>query len=106
MWRREINSELTKPGRIGELAQSWTWPYHGDLLPCLCGDVWMMGSTRRVDVKAKVGDWLVIKGTTTERHDQRGYHRGPLEDGSRPMWCAGSPPTTRRRLFLARTPSW
>ncbi|HME76963.1 MAG TPA: DUF1918 domain-containing protein [Mycobacterium sp.] len=23
-------------------------------------------------MKAKVGDWLVIKGTTTERHDQRG----------------------------------
>jgi len=23
-------------------------------------------------MKAKVGDWLVMKGTTTERHDQRG----------------------------------
>jgi hypothetical protein len=23
-------------------------------------------------VKAKVGDWLVLKGTTTEQHDQRG----------------------------------
>jgi hypothetical protein len=43
-------------------------------------------------VKAKVGDWLEIKGTTTERHDQRGLvTEVHSEDGSPPYvvrWLA------------------
>jgi hypothetical protein len=36
-------------------------------------------------VKAKVGDWLEIEGTTTEQHDQRGLiTEVPSEDGSPP----------------------
>jgi Domain of unknown function (DUF1918) len=43
-------------------------------------------------VKAKVGDWLEIKGTTTEQHDQRGLiTEVHSEDGSPPYvvrWLA------------------
>ena len=43
-------------------------------------------------MKAKVGDWLVMKGTTTERHDQRGLiTEVHSEDGSPPYvvrWLA------------------
>ncbi|PXX00402.1 DUF1918 domain-containing protein [Mycolicibacterium moriokaense] len=43
-------------------------------------------------MKAKVGDWLEIKGTTTERHDQRGLvTEVHSEDGSPPYvvrWLA------------------
>src|ERR1700686_4882758 len=36
-------------------------------------------------MKANVGDWLVIKGTTTERSDQRGLiTEGASPDGSPP----------------------
>ncbi|BBZ62263.1 DUF1918 domain-containing protein [Mycolicibacterium monacense] len=36
-------------------------------------------------MKAKVGDWLVIKGTTVDRHDQRGLiTEVHSEDGSPP----------------------
>jgi hypothetical protein len=44
-------------------------------------------------MKAKVGDWLVVKGTTVEQHDQRGEItevRG--KDGSPPYvvhWFGG-----------------
>jgi hypothetical protein len=43
-------------------------------------------------MKAKVGDWLEIKGTTTEQHDQRGLvTEVHSEDGSPPYvvrWLA------------------
>jgi len=43
-------------------------------------------------MKAKVGDWLVVKGTTTERSDQRGVvTEVHSEDGSPPYvvrWVA------------------
>ncbi len=43
-------------------------------------------------MKAKVGDWLVMKGTTTELHDQRGLiTEVHSEDGSPPYvvrWLA------------------
>ena len=43
-------------------------------------------------MKAKVGDWLVIKGTTTEQHDQRGLiTEVHSKDGSPPYvvrWLA------------------
>ena len=43
-------------------------------------------------MKAEVGDWLVVKGTTTERHDQRGLiTEVHSEDGSPPYvvrWLA------------------
>src|SRR5712672_362188 len=43
-------------------------------------------------MKANVGDWLVIKGTTTEQHDQRGLvTEVHSEDGSPPYvvrWLA------------------
>lgn len=36
-------------------------------------------------MKAKVGDWLVIKGTTVDRHDQRGLiTEVHSDDGSPP----------------------
>lgn len=36
-------------------------------------------------MKAKVGDWLVIKGSTTDRHDQRGLiTEVPSSDGAPP----------------------
>jgi hypothetical protein len=38
-------------------------------------------------MKANVGDWLVIKGTTTERSDQRGHDRL-----LRPLLAADQPP--------------
>nr|WP_313775104.1 DUF1918 domain-containing protein [Mycobacterium sp.] len=43
-------------------------------------------------MKAKVGDWLVLKGTTTGQHDQRGLITGVhSKDGSPPYvvrWLA------------------
>jgi len=43
-------------------------------------------------MKAKVGDWIAMKGTTTEQHDQRGLITGVRsEDGSPPYvvrWLA------------------
>jgi hypothetical protein len=49
-------------------------------------------------MKAKVGDWLVIKGTTTERHDQRGLiTEVHSKDGSPPYvvhWLATDHETT------------
>ena len=43
-------------------------------------------------MKAKVGEWLVMKGATTERHDQRGLiTEVHSEDGSPPYvvrWLA------------------
>ncbi len=49
-------------------------------------------------MKAKVGDWLVIKGTTTEQHDQRGLiTEVHSKDGSPPYvvrWLATDHETT------------
>jgi Domain of unknown function (DUF1918) len=42
-------------------------------------------------MKAKVGDWLVMKGTTTEQHDQRGLITEVRSDD-------GSPPYVVRWL--------
>jgi hypothetical protein len=42
-------------------------------------------------MNAKVGDFLVVKGTTTERHDQHAeIIESARKTARRPMWCAGS----------------
>ena len=45
-------------------------------------------------MKAKVGDWLVIKGTTVERSDQRGV----ITEVNARRSADGSPPYTVRWL--------
>src|SRR6202022_1679865 len=61
---------IADPGRRAESEQEW----------------------RESAMKANVGDWLVIKGTTTERSDQRGLITEVLSaDGSPPYvvrWLA------------------
>ena len=56
-------------------------------------------------MKANLSDWLVIKGTTTERSDQRGrITEVHSADGPPPTWCGGLRPAMWRRWFPALTP--
>jgi hypothetical protein len=55
-------------------------------------------------MKANVGDWLVIKGTTTERSDQRGLiTEVHSADGSPPYVVRWLAPAMWRRWFPALT---
>ena len=58
-------------------------------------------------MKANVGDWLVIKGTTTERSDQRGLITEVRSaDGSPPYVVRWLATGMWRRWFPALTPLW
>jgi hypothetical protein len=58
-------------------------------------------------MKANVGDSLVIKGTTTERSDQRGLiTEVHSADGSPPYVVRWLATAMRRRWFPDLTPLW
>jgi Domain of unknown function (DUF1918) len=72
-----------------------TW-YPSRRLPVVCTIELCKGKEKRV--KAKVGDWLVIKGTTIEQPDQRGLiTEVHSQDGAPPYvvrWLATDHETT------------
>jgi hypothetical protein len=58
---------------------------------CWAGGRWERKRGKESEMKAKVGDWLVIKGTTVERSDKRGVITEVRS-------ADGSPPYTVRWL--------